>query len=268
MSDPSLTPSAAALLAAVEALPAWAAGAFVVETAARHALGALLAEGPRVCWGAVAGHERRLRDLLHLPSAAPAAEQRAALRQHTVESLIRLDGCGGDVRWVPHRRGGYQPRWTFTAAELLAAVGAALYAGEAAGAAALDELVPDAAIGASFVVGDDGEAVTVYELCGDRLGVAALVELGGWATAALDVTRGFSAAAMAQALAAAQRRAALAWRGGRRLVHAMVIDDPSALARAVAELDRRGIPAVLSTRAPGAPTAGAGMVPARRAATA
>jgi hypothetical protein len=246
---------AAALLAAVDALPPGARGAFVVADAAGRQLGALLADGNRVCWAAVAGHGRRLRDLLHLSGSAGApdvtsAEVRAAIRQHTIESLIHLDGGDGSAYWVAHKDGGYRPRWTFGTAELLAAVGAELYAAESAGADALDALLPSGTAGASFAIGDDGEPVLVRERAGDTLGLRALEELGEWAAAALEVTRGFSAAAMAQALAAARGRGALAWRGGRRLVHALVINDPSALARAVAELERRGHPAVLSARAP------------------
>src|SRR5690349_9756383 len=88
-------------------------------------------------------------------------------------------------------------------------------------------------LGALLVVGDDGEPVLVGERDAAPLGLAGLAELGGWATAALEVTRGFSAAAMARILAAIDGRAALAWRASRRVVHALVIDDPRALARAI-----------------------------------
>jgi hypothetical protein len=264
MTELATAPSIAGILDAVEALAPEASGAFVVATADRRPFGAVLADGNRLCWATVGGQRQRLRDLLAEGSL------RTALKQHTIESLVRLDGCVGTVTWNPHRRSGYQPRFTFGVAEILAGVGAQLYATEAAesaGASDLDELIPAGAVGASYAVGDDDDAVIVREIRGERLRLRALGELGSWAIAALGITRGFSAAAMLRALDAARGPAAVAWRAHRRLVHSMVIDDPRLVARIVSELDRRGLPAVLSTRAPGAPTADAGVVPARPAAT-
>ena len=55
---------------------------------------------------------------------------------------------------------------------------------------------------------------------------------------------------MQRAIASVTGSAALGWRSTRRLVHAAVIDEPSALAHVVAELANRQLPAVLSSRVP------------------
>lgn len=265
--------TAGALLAAVEASAPADAGAYVIDDPEGRQLGALFVDRKRVCWAVAAGRHHRLRDLLRIPAdAVPAAllddalapdAGRVALKQHTVESLINLEGATGALRWIAHRGPGYRPRWTFSAPELLAAVGAAVYPTEAEGACDIEPLAPQHSRGGSFVVGDHGTAVVVHEL-GGGLGVAALAALGEWAIAALDVTRGFSPGAIARLLAAARGPAALGWRIRKRLVHALIIDDPAVLARLVEELGRRGVGVVLSTRAPGAPGTDAGMVPVSR----
>jgi hypothetical protein len=244
--------SVPALLAAVEALPPRAAGAFVIAAADGDQLGAVLVDANRVCCAAVAGRGHTLRDLLSgsLDEDTASGLLRRALERHTVESLIHLDGCAGVATWTPHRADSYHPRCSFGTVELLAAVNVALYPTEADGAAELDAWLPIGTAGATFVVGDDDEPVVVRERDGDRIGLAGAAELGAWATSALDITRGFSPAAMGRALAAATGRAALAWRPRRRLVHAAVFEDTAALARTVAELERRGLPAVLSARPP------------------
>jgi hypothetical protein len=253
-------PSASGILAAVEELPPEASGAFVVATADGRPFGAVLASGYRVCWAVVGGQNRRLRDLLQLPAephdahaltqALADVAMRTALKQHTIESLVRMDGCVGTVRWVAHRRDGYRPHHTFGVAEVMAGVGAQLYAAETAEAlhaSDLDEIIPSGAVGASFAIGDDDDAVIVHEIRGERMRLPALTELGTWAIAALGITRGFSAAAMMRALDAARGPVAVAWRASRRIVHSMMIDEPRLVARVVNELHRRGLPAVLST---------------------
>lgn len=238
--------TAAALLGAVESLPEHGAGAFILSASDGRPIGVLFAEGNRVCWAVSGGRGHRLRELLGGASLDDAALAHA-LRRHTVESLIKLDGEVYAATWIAHRGQGYRPRCRFTPAELLAAMGAELYAREAEGANELDEILPRGATGASFAIGDAGEAVPVREVGGERLGLAMLHEVGAWAVAALDVTRGFSPVVMQRVMSAIRGRAALAWRPRHRLIHTMVLDERSALVQAVAELERRGHPAVLST---------------------
>jgi len=286
-------PSLADLLATVDDLSSDDSGALLVD-AGEGCLGSVFVETGCVCWAAAAGRSARLRDLLrrHSRSLDDAAldrafalcraqhqplgellverglvahdELRAALKQHTVESLIaQCDHPDTHVTWVPHRRRGYHARFTFAPAELYAAAGAELYAAESSGA---DDdiraaLPPSVALSASFAIGDDGEPVAVRSAGGPR--VRDLIELGIWATFSLAASNGFSAAVVARAVAAAKSPTTLAWRASRRLVHAAVIEDVAALARAVASLETRGLPMVVSSHLPFTPPSHCNAQPTR-----
>lgn len=273
------------LLAAVDDRPASESGAFVVDGEHDGAvLGSVFVETSQVCWAAATGRGARLRHLLRENAArelddaelddvfarcrdeqralgAVLVERellsddglRAALKQHTVESLIaQCDGSDRPATWVPHRQCGYRARFTFPPMELLAAAGAELYPAEAAGADRRVDLVGSAARTAgSFAIGDADEAVAVRVAGTSVLAVRQLLALGEWAAAALAVCNGFSPSVMARAIENVTGPAALGWRTARRIVHAAVIDEPAVLPDLVAELTRYGYPAVLSSRLPG-----------------
>jgi hypothetical protein len=272
------------LLAAVDDRPPCESGAFVVDGDGDGAvLGSVFVETSQVCWAATTGRGARLRELLRRFAARALSDTeldhafarcreeqrplgavlvelelvsdhglRAALKQHTVESLIaQCDGADRAVTWVPHRQRGYRARFTFPPIELLAAAGAELYPAEAAGADRGFAVVPAAALTAgSFVIGDNDEAVAVRVAGRNVVAVRDLLELGDWAAAALAVGNGFSPIVMARAVASAAGPAALAWRSARRVIHVAVIDDPVVLPGTVAELAQRGHPAVLSSLLP------------------
>src|SRR5262245_58577954 len=271
------------LLAAVDDRPPTESGALVIEGDDCGAvLGTVFVENGRVCWAAVAGRSGRLRDLLHCNSARPLDDDeldevfaecrgthrplgellaerglvgddglRAALKQHTVESLIaQCDGTDRSVAWVPHRRRGYLARFTFSPIELLAAAGAQLYPSESAGAElGLVAALPAAQTAGSFAIGDEDEPIAVWTT-GRSSRVRDLLELGDWAAAALAVCNGFSPAVLQRAVTGMTGAAAVGWRSARRMVHAAVIDEPAALAHIVAELADRHLPAVVSSRIP------------------
>ncbi|HEX4420203.1 MAG TPA: hypothetical protein VH165_19945 [Kofleriaceae bacterium] len=269
------------VLAAVDDRPVSESGAFVVDgDAAGAVLGSVFVETSQVCWAAAAGRGGRLRELLrrHAERMLSDAELddvfvrcrdeqralcdmleeralvsglglRAALKQHTVESLIAQCDGAREVTWVPHRQRGYRARFTFPPIELLAATGAELYPREAAGAShGLELALPAARTAGSFALGDDDEAVAVQVAGTVVAPVRDLLELGNWAAAALTACNGFSPTVLARAVATASGPSALGWRAGRRLVHVAVIDDPAALSGVVAELGHRGLPAVVSSR--------------------
>jgi hypothetical protein len=135
------------------------------------ASGVVLFDEGRVCWAAIPGAGRRLIDLVsaHAAVARPQIEaayaecrargvpfgellverkliEPAALRElllrHTSETLVALSDRDAEPVWVPHRGGGYQPRFTFTLPEITAST-------TAAGLAAREEL--------AAVLGDDGD---------------------------------------------------------------------------------------------------------------
>lgn len=187
-------------------------------------------EDARVCWAATAGLEHRLRELLR------GGDRGAALRQHTIESLLALSE-DAPLAWEPHT--GYRAQHTFAPLELLLEVDAFLYQREAA-SADLSFVDGDAV---SFVVSDDNEALPVR--ANRSMSLHTVRALGAWVTAAFEATRGFSYAVMTAAVASAREPVAVGWRTTQRLVHAGVFADPS---RALADLQQRSYPAVLSLK--------------------
>jgi hypothetical protein len=215
----------------------------------------VVAEHGRVAWATAIGLEYRLRQLMVLHAGKRVDRNAilttpgisAALRQHSIESLIEL--CGPDqatIRWIP-REYHLDTAELFSPTELLAAIGARLYANEAAGAAGALHV---GAAGASFAIGDDDELAVVQEVAGERLGVSSLLELGSWAQAALEATRGFTPAMIERAVAGTQRSVALGWRTARRVVHAVIIEDRTTLDHAISALRDQRLPAVVSICVP------------------
>lgn len=277
--------TAARLLAAVDSLAPDACGAFVVELDGEH-VGSVLIERNQVCWAAALRLRRRLLDLLResLTTMLGPAELealvrrcavdgrrigeelvarsmvegnvlRAAIKQHTIESLVALpERLGEQVHWAGHRAQGYQPRFTFAPIELLVGMNAKLYAAEALGAelglAVLDAATP----GAAFARDDDGAPIAV-RLSGAYQSIAAVMDLGTWADAAFGATPGFSPQVLRRAVAATGGgEVTVAWRTSRLLLHVAVIRDREVLERVLTILERRGYPAVLSRRALGSST--------------
>jgi hypothetical protein len=275
-----LDTTASRILASVEYLAPDASGAFVVEVDDRH-VGSVLVEKNQICWCAAVGLRRRLLDLLResLVTMLDPAEldelykrcaaegrrvgeelvarsmvqgdvMRAAIMQHTIESLIALpERLGERVAWVSHRAQGYLPRFTFSPLELYVGMNAKLYATEAAGAelplAVLDGSTP----GATFARDDDGEPIAV-RITGRHASLSDVIELGVWADAAFGATPGFSPEVLRRAIANANGEITIAWRSSRFLVHAAIASERDVLERIVTNLERRGYPAVLSRRAP------------------
>lgn len=212
------------LLAAVEDRSPSESGAFLIEGDGDGVLGSVFVETGRVCWATTPGRSGRLRHLLHRHSArrldnteldTALAEcrdarrslaellverglvshdgLRAALKQHTVESLIaQCDGSPRPVTWVPHRQRGYHAHFTFSPVELLAAAGAQLYPSESAGAAQGVVIELPVVTAGSFAIGDEDQPVAVWTTGATAWRVRDLLELGDWAAAALGVCNGFS----------------------------------------------------------------------------
>ena len=80
--------------------------------------GAIFVERGRICWAGAQGLARRLGELLR------AGDRREALLQHTLESIELLHAGGVKSTWHPRKGRGFEPRFTFGTAELLARHGA------------------------------------------------------------------------------------------------------------------------------------------------
>ena len=200
------------LLAAVDDRPASESGAFVVDgDGDGEVLGSVFVEISQVCWAAATGRGARLRDLLRQHAERPLDDSelddvfarcrdehralasvlverelvsdhglRAALKQHTVESLIaQCDGADRAVTWVPHRQRGYRARFTFPPIELLAAAGAELYPTEAGRRRSrARRRATRRADRGSFAIGDSDEPVAVRVAGRSVVAVRDLLELG------------------------------------------------------------------------------------------
>jgi hypothetical protein len=138
--------SVADVCAFVDRLDGGAAGELIFTS--ESAVGAVFIERSRICWAAANGLARRLTELL-VESAGVGADTiesfyrrckserrplgetlvseglvsandlRAALAQHTVESLVALVDSGQTASWYPRPAGGYSARYTFGTAEML-----------------------------------------------------------------------------------------------------------------------------------------------------
>jgi hypothetical protein len=182
-------------------------------------------------------------------------KMRAAMKQHTIESLLALDAAYAErgsatwrMRWVDRAERTYNPRYTFTAAEVLGAVGASLLDGTAA------ELITDhletIAVSGCAIAAFAGEvrdaALVVGAQTSLRLSVHDLVDLSRWATAALAASPGFSPQ-VAHACAHSADGGTVAWQFEQQ-VCAAVCASRQALERLVSTLDNRSLAMVLATK--------------------
>jgi hypothetical protein len=226
--------------------------------------GAVLFDAGRVCWAAIPGAGRRLFDLVcsyaeasrrEIESAyaecrargvpfgeilverklVNAGELRDLLLRHTSENLVTLAERDAEPVWVPHRGGGYHPRFTFTLPEIAASTTAAGLAIDVT--AAQDELVAvvggDGA-GAAFDVDIEGRALA-FAVRGE-LDYDDVRGLGVWVTMVAsrwpsDSFPGFIVASMGAG-------GLVAWATGGCLFGAR-FDSSSGLVRALAHLKRR-----------------------------
>jgi hypothetical protein len=275
----------------VESLPASARGALMVETR-DEAIGTILVEANRVCWGAAPGMSGRFRDILlsHCCKSVrqeeleavydrcrrdsqPLSEtlvvsglvspdqMRAAIKQHTIESLLTVDAtvtslCGSQarhwpMRWIDHAGPGYNPRYTFGAVELL----------EAAGVQRLDQIEAELMIEHLEGLADRRSALVAFSFQPDGtpifigastqlpLDIEDLVDLTTWADAALGASPGFSPE-VAYRCARSADGGAVAWRYQGQCCSAICVDSAS-LQRLTASLRNQSLAMVLATRTAG-----------------
>jgi len=268
----------------VEALPPAASGAFVVGDRGRPS-GIIFIEGQRISWIAAAGMGRRLRDILrihctgqlpdiaiaelctrcraeHLPLADTLAREgylspiqlRAAMKQHTAESVLALDAAYAaeatdwPLTWVGREPRGHDPAFAFAAAEVLAAVGAARI--EAATSARVDDQLARLESGdcsaVAFALLPGGQPMLIGATSDGGVRVAELGELSDWALAALGASEGFSPRVTHTYARSATSGGAVAWRYEGCAVVA-VCTTGAAIARLVAGLEGLRLPMVLST---------------------
>lgn len=207
----------------VDELERGCAGELVFEGEATR--GMAFVEDARICWAAAAGLARRLTELLVLRARVDAAsmealfrtckadgvplgeylvgrgivsasELRAALAQHTVESLCRLTGPGRRAAWVPRARGGYNPRFTFGTSEIVT-LSAAVASSDLArvAEAELVRCFSDGDWGAAFIRPAASSAPAPIAIRGEAPAAArALERIAKWAVSALDIVAAYNGA--------------------------------------------------------------------------
>src|SRR5262249_28478473 len=181
------------------------------------------------------------------------AELRAALEQHTAESLLAIaaaHGAGGDwpATWIGRGTRGFDPTYSFTATEILAAVGATLASPMVVpGAESLEQIAATGASAIAFTREGAAELPTIVAGTeGGVLRIEDLTELTEWASAALGATAGWSAAVTQAYVRSAAAGGAVAWRAGETTFVA-VCPGGDTIVRLVALVDALQLPMVLST---------------------
>ncbi len=240
-SNQLLLHSTLALLHEIEVLPSGATGALSFGED-----GLILIENKRVCWAVARDMDQRLTDLLceqkepHLPRATMEAlfrrckvdgrpfgealvssgvvselDLRAALERHTCEAIIRLAQrhVVKPTRFARHAKHGYDPRFVFTTAELLASLAGrrrSELAREARTQLA-ELLVPDATGFAFLRDARSAKPMIIAVARGCELDVAGALEIAGWATSLCDVASFVDPGTLLASGTFSERMALVAW---------------------------------------------------------
>ncbi len=212
--------------------------------------GAVFVEGGRVCWAAARGLASRLTQLLMQPSGLDAAtmeelyrrckieraplgeflvargivrpeDLRAALLQHTTESLDVLCDARTVARWWP-RPGGYNARFTFKTSELLVRWFALRHGADGERLREALETFSDSTTGewgAVFVRVPSLAAPLPIVVRGALPEKSfAVLRVGKWAASALDVAATFQGADVLVTAAEPGGTTLVAWRHEGRIV--------------------------------------------------
>jgi hypothetical protein len=272
----------------VESLPPSARGALLVGPH-DEPFGTILIESNRVCWGAAPGMSGRFRDILRshckasicdgefeaiytrcrresqplgdalvVSGLVSADHMRAAIKQHTIESLLAVDAavanlCGSralawPMQWIDHAGRGYNPRYTFGAVEVLAAAGAQRLDQTEAEVMTdhLEGLADAHSALVAFSFQPDGTPLFVGASTQLPLDLRDLIDLTTWAGAALGASPGFSPE-VARACTRSAEYGAVAWRYQGQSCAAICMDGAS-LQRLTVNLGNQSLAMVLATR--------------------
>lgn len=216
-SNALLLSSTLRLLHHVETLPSGSTGALAFGED-----GVILVEKKRVCWAIATDMRQRLTDILceqHEPplerdvveqvfrrckregtpmgealvagGLVSEADLRAALLRHTCEAIVRLAQGRAltPSHFAQHEKGGYDPRFVFTTAELLASLSGRRrrVLADAARRQLASVVVPDVMGFAFLCEPPSRQAVIIAVARGCELAVGATLELARWSMGSFDV---------------------------------------------------------------------------------
>jgi hypothetical protein len=242
-----LLASTVQLLQHVEELPSGATGALAFGDD-----GVILVENKRICWAIANDMKQRLTDILCQQADPPLqraeveqlfrrckqsgiplgealvsnglvseTDLRAALERHNCEAIVRL-ARGRDIktpRFSRHANRGYDPRFVFTTAELLAALAGTRRheLGAQARTHMTEVLVHDASGFAFLREGRSPQPVIIAVDPSYQLLVNDALEIGSWASRSLDVAAFVDPGTQIVSATWCSRTAVVAWR--QREIH-------------------------------------------------
>jgi hypothetical protein len=267
--SPAISSAVQRVLGYIDDLPAGATGALNFGP---H--GVILLQSRKICWAMARTMRLRLTDLLRNQSTPPvsreAVEQvyrrckasgtpigealvasglateaglRAALFKHNGDAIVALARAGASPDdWVTHTKPGYDPKYSFTASEVLAMIGALDDPARAA-AAQLElgnMLVPDS-VGAAFTRGTDASGSLIIAV--DRqcdFAVADLVGVCNWVAGLFDVAQTFDQEVFAARVHFGKQAGLVTWRS-KDVGYVGMCGTRAAAARLVSRLSERGV---------------------------
>lgn len=267
------------LLQQIEALPSGATGALTFGDD-----GMILIENKRICWAVATDMRQRLIDLLceQKDPPVPRAELeelfkrcrldgtpisqalvasgvinetdlRNALERHNCEAIMRLarGRSTTPTRFARHAKQGYDPRFVFTTAEVLASLAGkrrTLLAAEARQRLS-QQLVPDTR---GFAFLRDPRTTQAMIIAVDRqceLGVQAALAVAEWVTRTFDVSSFVDAGTSILCGLWCERNTLVAWREGE-IYYAAICTSRAASALLVSQLTRRAQVSAASAAVP------------------
>ena len=265
--NPGLIAAVLRLLDLIDDLPRGATGALHFGDA-----GMILVESKRICWAVARGMRLRLTEILRRQTTPPLAREaveeiyrackdsgtpigealvksgviseaglRAALFKHNGEAIVSLAQNGALAeRFVRHSRTGYDPKFAFSACEVLAMLGArddparaALAQGE------LGSILVQDSVGAAFVrSGASSGPLVIAADPGCELSVKDLLQACHWVSGLFDVARTFDPEVFAARAALGDRAMLVTWRS-KDVEYLGLCSSRPAAARLVSRLSER-----------------------------
>lgn len=266
--SPHVNAAVQRILGYIDDLPAGATGALNFGPN-----GVILLQSRRICWAMARTMRLRLTDILRNQSTPPvsreAVEQvyrrckdsgtpigealvasglateaglRAALFKHNGEAIVALARAGAAPDdWVTHTKSDYDPKYSFTACEVLAMLGAVDDPARAT-AAQLElsgMLVPES-VGAAFTRGSDASGALVIAVDrGCDFAVRDLVGVCNWVAGLFDVAQTFDPEVFAARAHWGKQAGLVTWRS-KDVGYVGLCGSRAAAARLVSRLSERG----------------------------
>lgn len=267
--SPAINVAVQRVLGYIDDLPAGATGALNFG-----AHGVILLQSRRICWAMARTTRLRLTDILRNQSTPPVSREaveevyrrckasgrpigealvasglateaglRAALFKHNGEAIVALARAGAAPDdWVTHTKSDYDPKYSFSACEVLAMLGAADDPARAAAAQLeLGSMLVAESVGAAFTRSCDASGSMVIAV--DRacdFAVSDLVGVCNWVAGMFDVAQTFDPEVFAARAQWGRQAGLVTWRADE-VGYVGLCSSRAASARLVSRLSERGV---------------------------